>query len=90
MFTGLTDLIHQLQDFSTQHPADEARVRVVVTTPAHDHEHFEIEAIHQEGPALVLECQPPQEEAVPPQDETPRHREETTRACCHDDLEDLL
>jgi hypothetical protein len=89
MFTGLTDLIHQLQDFSTQNPSDEARVWVVVTSPAHDPEQFQIEAIHQDGPALVLECQPSQQEAAPPPDQAPHHPARTTRACCHNDYEDL-
>jgi hypothetical protein len=88
MSTGLTDLIHQLQDFSTQHPGDEARVLVAVPTAADALEHFEVGAVHQDGPALVLSCQPLRAEAVRPPDGTPQHRAEPTRACLHNDYED--
>ena len=88
MFTGLTDLIHQLQDFSTQHSGDETQVRVEVPTSVHGLEQFEIESIHQEGPAIVLECQPSHEEKTQPHG-TRQHRVESTRACIHNDYEDL-
>jgi hypothetical protein len=89
MSTGLTDLIHQLQDFSTQQHGGETRVRVAVSSPAHGLEQFEIGAVHQDGPDLVLSCQPLQEQGDPPQGRTPQHRAETTRACLHNDYEDL-
>jgi hypothetical protein len=89
MSTRLTDLIHQLQDFRTQHLGGEARVRVAVTNPAHGSEQFEIGAVHQDGPVLVLSCQPLEEEESQPQDETPQHRAEPIRACLYNDYDDL-
>ncbi len=89
MSTGLTDLIHQLRDFRTQHLGGEARVRVAVTSSAHGLEQFEIGAVHQDGPDLVLSCRPRQEEEDQPQDAAPQHRAERIRACLYNDYDDL-
>ena len=104
MSTMLTDLIQQLQDVHTYHPGDDGRVIVAVPTTPHTVEQFEVGEVHHDGPSVVLCCQPLQDEQDRPQDEQDRPQDEQdrpqgeqaspptkkTRACVHNDYEDLL
>ncbi len=87
MSITLTDMIYRLQDLSTQHPGSMDRVRITVPSS----EQFEIGAIHHDGAAVVLACQPSQGDSPPSQDETPRHQTQPTRAYLRNDYcEDLV
>ncbi len=100
----LTDLMHQLQDVHTYHPGDEGRLMVSLPTTPHTIEQFEVREVHQDGPSVILHCQPlpdeqdrHQAEQARHQDEEPRHQDEQAsppakkkRACLHNDYEDLL
>jgi hypothetical protein len=100
----LTDLMHQLQDVHTYHPGDDGRLMVSVPTTSHTTEQFEVREIHQDGPSVVLKCQPlqdeqarpqdeqarPQDEQASPQDEQARPQAKKPRNCVHNDYEDLI
>jgi len=97
MSTMLTELMQQLQDVHTYHPGDDGRVIVAVPTTPHTVEQFEVGEVHHDGPSVVLCCQPLQDEQDRPQDEQDRPQDEQaspptrkTRACVHNDYEDLL
>jgi hypothetical protein len=96
MTTMLMELMHHLQDVHTQYPNDGTRVFVAVPTTPHAVERFEVGEVHQDGPSVVLCCQPLQDEEATPQDEqaTPQDEQATppakkTRTCIHNDYEDL-
>ncbi len=103
MSTMLTELMQQLQDVHTHHLGD-GRVIVAVPTTPHTVEQFEVGEVHHDGPSVVLCCQPLQDEEDRPQDEqaTPQDEQDwlqdeqaspptkKTRACVHNDYEDLL
>jgi hypothetical protein len=96
MSTMLTELMQQLQDVHTHHLGD-GRVIVAVPTTPHTVEQFEVGEVHHDGPSVVLCCQPRQDEQAWPQDEQDRPQDEQaspptrkTRACVHNDYEDLL
>jgi hypothetical protein len=97
MSTMLMDLMHHLQDVHTHYPNDGTRVIVAVPTTPHAVEQFEVGEVHQDGPSVVLYCQPLQDEEVTPQDEQDRPQDEQDRpaakktmTCVHNDYEDLL
>lgn len=98
MSTMFTDLIHHLQQVHTHHPGDDGRLMVVVPTTHHTIEQFEVREVQQDGPSVVLHCQPLQDEqAKDEQDEQDRQQDEQagppavkTRTCVHNDYEDLL
>ncbi len=104
MSTMLTDLMQQLQDVHTYHLNGDGPVIVAVPTTPHTVEQFEVEKVHHDGPSVVLYCQPLPDEQARHQDEEPRHKDEEprqqdaqanppakkTRACVHNDYEDLL
>jgi len=85
----LTDLMHQLQDVHTYHPSDDGRLMVAVPTTPYTIEQFEVREVHQDGPSVVLHCQPFQAEQARHQDEQVRPKAEKTRNCVHNDYEDL-
>jgi hypothetical protein len=92
----LTDLMQQLQDVHTYHPGDDGRLMVAVPTTPHTIEQFEVREVHHDGPSVVLHCRSlqdeparPQDEPARPQDEPARPPVEKTRACVHNDYEDL-
>ena len=104
MSTMLMELMHHLQDVHTHHPFDAGRIIVAVPTTPHAVEQFEVGEVHHDGPSVVLHCQPLQDEQARPQDEQARPQDEQacpqdeqacppakkTRACVHNDYEDLL
>ncbi len=104
MSTMLTELVQQLQDIHTHHLTDDRRVIVAVATTPNAVEQFEVGVVHHDGPSVVLYCKPLQDEQARHQDEEPRHQDEEprhqdaqanppgkkTRACVHNDYEDLL
>jgi len=97
MPTVLMELMHHLQNVHIHHPYDDGRIIVAVPTTPHAVEQFEVGEVHQDGPRLVLYCQPLQDEEDRPQDEqaTPQDEQATppakkTRTCVHNDYEDLL
>ena len=96
MSTMLMELMHHLQDVHTHYPNDGTRVIVAVPTTPHAVEQFEVGEVHQDGPSVVLHCQPLQDEEDGPQDEQDRPQDEQaippakkTRTCVHNDYEDL-
>ncbi len=104
MSTMLMELMHHLQDVHTHHPFDAGRIIVAVPTTPHAVEQFEVGEVHHDGPSVVLHCQPLQDEQARRQDEQARRQDEQacpqdkqacppakkTRACVHNDYEDLL
>ena len=86
----LTDLMHQLQDVHTYHTGDDGRLMVSLPTTPHTIEQFEVREVHQDGPSVVLHCQPLQAEEGRHQDEQASPPVKKTRACVHNDYEDLL
>jgi len=82
--------MHQLQDVHTYHPGDAGRLMVSLPTTPHTIEQFEVREVHQDGPSVVLHCQPLQVEQARPRDEQARPKAEKTRNCLHNDYEDLL
>ena len=67
---------------------------VAVPTTPHTLEQFEVAGVHQDGPSVVLHCQPLQ---ATPQDEQSRFQQEPakspaarSRSSVHNDYEDLL
>ena len=97
MSTMLTDLIQHLQDAHTHRPGDDSPVIVAVPTTPHTLEQFVVGEVHHDGPSVVLQCQPlqdeparPQDEEAKPQDEEARPAAAKTRTCLHNDYEDLL
>ena len=70
----LTELMQQLQDIHTYHPAMTGVLMVAVPTTPHTVEQFEVGEVHHDGPSVVLYCQPLQDEQARPQDEQARHR----------------
>jgi len=90
MSTMLTDLIQQLQDAYTHHPGEDRRLMVAVPTTPHTIEQFEVREVHQDGPSVVLQCQPLQEEEARHQEEEARHPAKKARACVYNDFEDLF
>jgi|SRR5271166_1547019 len=96
MTTMLMELMHHLHDVHIHYPNDGTRVIVAVPTTPHTVEQFEVGEVHQDGPSVVLCCQPLQDEEATPQDEqaTPQDEQATppakkTRTCLHNDYEDL-
>ena len=96
MSTMLMELMHHLQDVHTHYPNDGTRVIVSVPTTPHAVEQFEVGEVHQDGPSVVLHCQPLQDEEARPQDEQDGPQDEQaippakeTRNCVHNDYEDL-
>ena len=96
MSTMLTELMQQLQDVHTHHLGDGHVIVAVPTTP-HTVEQFEVGEVHHDGSSVVLCCQPRQDEQAWPQDEQDRPQNEQaspptrkTRACVHNDYEDLI
>ena len=96
MSTMLMELMHHLQDVNTHYPNDGTRVIVSVPTTPHAVEQFEVGQVHQDGPSVVLHCQPlqneedgPQDEQDGPQDEQAIPPAKKTRTCVHNDYEDL-
>jgi len=91
----LMELMHHLQDVHTHYPNDGTRVIVAVPTTPHAVEQFEVGEVHQDGPSVVLHCQPLQDEEDGPQDEQDGPQDEQaipakkTRTCVHNDYEDL-
>ena len=83
MSTMLMELMHHLQDVHTHYLNDGARVLVAVHTTPHSVEEFEVGEVHQDGPSVVLHCQPLQ-------DEQARPAAKKTETCVHNDYEDLL
>ena len=86
-------------------PSMAGRVIVAVPTTPHAVEQFEVGEVHHDGPSVVLHCQPlqdeearpqdeqalgPQDEQACPQDEQACPPAKKTRACVHNDYEDLL
>lgn len=86
----LTDLMHQLQDVHTYHPGDDGRLMVSLPTTPHTIEQFEVRQVHQDGPSVVLHCQPFQAEQARHQAEEARPSLVKTYTCSHNDYEDLL
>jgi len=86
----LTDLMHQLQDVHTYHPGDDGRLMVSLPTTPHTIEQFEVKEVHQDGPSVVLHCQPLKAEQASHQEEEARPQAVRTRTCLHNDYEDLL
>ena len=86
----LTDLMHQLQDVHIYHPGDDGRLMVAVPTTPHTIEQFEVSEVHNDGPSVILHCQPLREGPARPHDEQAKPQEEKTWACVHNDYEDLL
>ena len=86
----LTDLMHQLQDAHTYHPGDDGRLMVSLPTTPHTIEQFEVREVHQDGPSVVLHCQPLQAEEGRQQAEQARLKAEKNRTRVHNDYEDLL
>ena len=62
MSTMLMELMHHLQDVHTHYPNDGTRVIVAVPTTPHAVEEFEVGEVHQDGPSVILHCQPLQNE----------------------------
>ena len=126
MSTMLMELMHHLQDVHTHYPNDDGHVIVAVPTTPHVVERFEVEVVHNDGPSVVLRCQPLQDEKARLQDEQatppakmtqrpdtqlrmwpfwpvifsfldasrlvanlPARQVEKTKACVHNDYEDL-
>src|SRR5271157_6657053 len=87
MSTMLMELMHHLQDVHTHHPFDDGRVIVAVSTTPHAVEQFEVGEVHQDGPSVVLHCQPLQDEEATPQDEEAIPPAKKTRTCVHNDYE---
>jgi hypothetical protein len=97
MSTMMMELIHHLQDVHTLHPNDDSRVIVAVPITPHAVEQFEVGEVHHDGPSVVLYCQPlqaeearPQAEEARPQAEEARPPAKGTKACAHNDYEDLI
>jgi hypothetical protein len=97
MSSMLMELMHHLQDVHIHYPCDDGRIIVAVPTTPQAVEQFEVGEVHQDGPRLVLYCQPLQDEEDRPQDEqaTPQDEQATppakkTRTCVHNDYEDLF
>jgi hypothetical protein len=90
MSTMLMELMHHLQDVHTNYPNDGTRVIVAVPTTPHAVEQFEVGEVHQDGPSVILHCQPLQDEQAIPQDEQACPPAKKTRTCVHNDYEDLL
>ncbi len=86
----LTDLMHQLQDVHTYHPGDDGRLMVSLATTPHTIEQFEVREVHQDGPSVVLHCQPLQAEQARLQAEQANPPSKRTGTCVHNDYEDLL
>jgi hypothetical protein len=90
MSTMLTELVRHLQDVHTHHLNGDGRVIVAVPTTPHTVEQFEVREVHHDGPSVVLHCQSLQDEQARPQEEEARAPAKKTRACVHNDYEDLL
>ena len=97
MSTMLMEIMHHLQDVHTHYPNDGTRVIVSVPTTPHAVEQFEVGDVHQDGPSVILHCQPLQDEEARPQDGQDGPQDEQaippakkTRTCVHNDYEDLL
>ncbi len=89
MSTMLMELMHHLQDVHTHYPNDGTRVIVSVPTTPHAVEQFEVGEVHQDGPSVVLHCQPLQDEEATAHDEQATPPAKKTRTCVHNDYEDL-
>jgi hypothetical protein len=85
----MTDLMQHLQSVHTHHPEDDGRLIVAVPSTAHSMEQFEVREVHRRGPSVVLYCQTPQAEQSPPPEEPAKPQARRTRACAHNDYEDL-
>ncbi len=97
MSTMLMEIMYHLQDVHTHYPNDGTRVIVAVPTTPHAVEEFEVGEVHQDGPSVILHCQPlqneqaiPQDEQAIPQDEQACPPAKKTRNCVHNDYEDLF
>ncbi len=90
MSTMLTDLIQQLQYAHARHNGDYKRLMVAVPTTPHTIARFEVREIHHDGPSVVLHCQPLQDEQARHRAEQARPSAKKSRACVHNDYEDLL
>ncbi len=90
MSTMLTDLIQQLQGVHTYHPGDDGRLMVSLPTTPHSIQQFEVREVHQDGPSVVLHCQPIQAEQARHQAEQDSLPTRKARTCVHNDYEDLL
>ena len=90
MSTMLMELMHHLQDVHTHYPFDAGRIIVAVPTTPHAVEEFEVGEVYQDGPSVILHCQPLQDEQACPQDEQACPPAKKTRTCVHNDYEDLL
>ncbi len=86
----LTDLMHQLQDVHTYHPGDDRRLMVSLPTMPHTIGQFEVREVRNDGPSVILHCQPLQEEETRPQEEEAGPKAVRTRTCVYNDYEDLL
>jgi len=89
MSAMLTELMHSLQDVQAHHHNGDRRVIVEVPSTPHAVEQFEVGEVHTDGPSVVLYCQPLREERAGPQADQGRPQAKTTRACVHNDYEDL-
>ena len=89
MSPTLTDLMQQLQVVHAHPNGNGGRLVVAVPTTPHTIEQFEVREVHNDGPSVVLHCRPPQAEQTRPQEEQARPQEEKSRACIHNDYEDL-
>jgi hypothetical protein len=93
----LTELMQHLQDAYSHHPGDDLPVIVALPTTPNTLERFEVGEVHHDGPSVILQCRPlqdepasaPDEEAKP-QNEEPRPPASRIRTCVHNDYEDLL
>ena len=97
MSTMLTDLIQHLQDAHIHRPGDDSPVIVAVPTTPHTLEQFVVGEVRHDGPTVVLQCQPLQDELASPPDEEAKPQDEEARppaarirTCVHNDYEDLL
>jgi hypothetical protein len=85
----LTDLMQHLQDVYTNHSGDDGRLMVSVPTTPYTMEQFEVKEVQHDGPSVLLYCQAPQVEQATPEPEQAKPQAKRTRACVHNDYEDL-
>jgi hypothetical protein len=90
MTTLMADLMHHLQTVHTDHPGDDGRLMVAVPTAPYTMEQFEVRAVHQEGPSVILYCQSRAVERPSPQNESALPEAKPSRTCTHNDYEDLV
>jgi hypothetical protein len=95
MTTLLTDLMQHLQTLHSDHPGDDGRLMVAVSTRPHTMEHFEVSEFHHVGSSVVLYCQSAEAEQPAPAAEPtpvqkpPEPQAKRVRACVHNDYNDL-